>query len=92
VLPEVVRDRSWKLGFHAPVRAYVAALEGPLRQGHRTVERVLGAAPPWESMSPAARWLWGNLGAYLEWVKQRPLAPALDAVEATINVTDLGLA
>ncbi len=92
VLPPMVRDRAWKLGFHAPVRAYVAALEGPLRQGHRLVESTLGAAPRWESMSPAARWLWGNLGAYLAWVKQRPLAPALDAVEATINVSDLGLA
>ncbi|MEO5726915.1 MAG: asparagine synthase (glutamine-hydrolyzing) [Byssovorax sp.] len=92
VLPVLVRDRAWKLGFHAPVNAYVGALEGPLREGHRSVELVLGGAPPWETMSPAARWLWGNLGAYLQWVKQRPLAPALDAVEATVNVASLGLA
>jgi asparagine synthase (glutamine-hydrolysing) len=91
VLPPLVRDRSWKLGFHAPVKAYVAALEGPLRQGHATVLAVLGAAPRWETMSPAARWLWGNLGAYLAWVKSRPLAPALDAVEATVNVAAMGL-
>lgn len=92
VLPKMVRDRAWKLGFHAPVKGYVAALDGPLREGHRAVESLLGAAPRWETMSPAARWLWGNLGAYLRWVHERPLAPALDAIEATVNVAALGLA
>lgn len=92
VLPPLVRDRAWKLGFHAPVKAYVAALTEPLREGHRAVQSVLGAAPRWEAMSPGARWLWGNLGAYLRWVKQQPLAPALDAVESIINVAAPGSA
>ena len=87
----MVRDRAWKLGFHAPVKAYVAALEGPLpRRPSRRPERAR-RGPALGSMSAPARWLWGNLGAYLAWVKEQPLVPALDAVEASINVTDLGL-
>lgn len=36
-LPPEVRDRAWKLGFHAPLGAYVRRLEGPLQEGHRLV-------------------------------------------------------
>lgn len=76
VLPAVVRDRAWKLGFHAPLRRYVAALEEPLRAGHRIAERAMGTAPPWDSLGYDTRWRWGILGAYLGWVASRPIAAA----------------
>jgi asparagine synthase (glutamine-hydrolysing) len=76
VLPREVRDRAWKLGFHAPLRAYVAALEAPLRAGHATAAAALGEAPPWETLSFQSRWRWGNVGAYLGWVASRPRVDA----------------
>src|SRR6185436_6495404 len=44
VLPKLVQERAWKLGFHAPLRAYVAALSGPLFEGYRTAQAALGSA------------------------------------------------
>ncbi|MFT3775301.1 MAG: asparagine synthase C-terminal domain-containing protein [Minicystis sp.] len=79
VLPKEVLDRAWKLGFHAPLRHYVAALEEPLRAGHRAAERALGVAPAWASLGFQQRWRWGNLGAYLEWAASRPRAEVNDA-------------
>jgi asparagine synthase (glutamine-hydrolysing) len=87
VLPPSVRDRAWKLGFHAPLGAYVSRLGEPLRAGHRRVADLLGTAPDWASMSPASRWVWGNLGAYLGWVASRPAVLPLDAAEASVNVS-----
>jgi asparagine synthase (glutamine-hydrolysing) len=93
VLPPAVRDRAWKLGFHVPLGAYVRALDEPLRVGHGVVGLALDVTPPaWESLGPAARWLWGNLGAYLGWASAHVHAPSLDAIEATLNVSASGLA
>jgi asparagine synthase (glutamine-hydrolysing) len=92
VLPASVRDRAWKLGFHAPLGAYVARLDEPLRKGLSAVGEQLGTAPAWETMSPASRWVWGNLGAYLAWVRDRPRLLALDEAEASVNVASAGLA
>jgi len=89
VLPEVVRDRAWKLGFHAPLRRYVAALDEPLRAGHLTARRAMGGAPPWESLAFDTRWRWGNLGAYLGWVASRPVA-GLDVEPAAVRAAPLG--
>ena len=75
VLPPLVRDRAWKLGFHAPLRAYVAALDARLAAGYQAARATLGAAPPWSSLDCFGRWRWGNLGAYLVWVAARPRAP-----------------
>ncbi|APR82148.1 Asparagine synthetase [Minicystis rosea] len=83
VLPREVLDRAWKLGFHAPLRHYVAALEEPLRAGHRAVHRQLGDAPAWSSLSFQARWRWGIAGAYLGWVASRP---RLDAGQAPTRI------
>ena len=69
VLPPLVRDRAWKLGFHAPLPAYVAALDEPLRAGHAAALSQLPGGPAWSSLLPPDRWRWGVLGAYLEWVK-----------------------
>ncbi|MFO0755029.1 MAG: asparagine synthase (glutamine-hydrolyzing) [Byssovorax sp.] len=92
VLPPEVRDRAWKLGFHAPLGAYVARLDEPLREGHRVAGETLGASPSWDDLAPAARWQWGNLGAYLAWVRARPALLALDPAEASLNVASAGLA
>lgn len=93
VLPAEVRDRAWKLGFHAPLKAYVRRLEEPLRRGQQVVGELLSIpSPPWESMNENSRWLWGNLGAYLAWVKARPQVLALDAAEASVNVAAAGVA
>jgi asparagine synthase (glutamine-hydrolysing) len=71
VLPPLVRDRAWKLGFHAPVPVYVAALEEPLRAGHAAVRALLAGGPAWETLAPPERWRWGALGAYLEWAQRQ---------------------
>ncbi|HVN37868.1 MAG TPA: asparagine synthase (glutamine-hydrolyzing) [Myxococcota bacterium] len=76
VLPPAVRDRAWKLGFHAPLTAYVAALEEPLRTGHAWVCEILNGGPAWENLAPDVRWRWGNLGAYLAWVRGESLPHA----------------
>ncbi len=65
VLPPLVRDRKWKLGFHAPLGVYVRALDARLREGHRVVLRVLGSGPAWDDLDASGRWRFGNLGAYL---------------------------
>jgi asparagine synthase (glutamine-hydrolysing) len=74
VLPPIVRDRAWKLGFHAPLRAYVAALDARLAAGHQAARAALGAAPPWSTLDCFGKWRWGNIGAYLAWVAARPHA------------------
>ena len=79
VLPEVVRDRAWKLGFHAPLRRYVGALDEPLRAGHTEVARVLGSAPSWDGLGFQWRFRFGNAGAYLAWVASRPRASVAGA-------------
>jgi asparagine synthase (glutamine-hydrolysing) len=86
VLPPLVRDRAWKLGFHAPLRAYVAALEGQLEEGYRVSRAALGAAPPWGTLGFHARWLWGNLGAYLTWVARSPRATTRDVADGAAPV------
>src|SRR6185436_2518649 len=47
VLPVEVRDRAWKLGFHAPLRAYASVLDERLAEGYRATRAALGDAPPW---------------------------------------------
>jgi asparagine synthase (glutamine-hydrolysing) len=76
-LPRPVLERRWKLGFHAPLAAYVRALDEPLRSGHRTTCAMLGGGPDWEALNAQARWNWGALGSYLEWVRARVPQPAL---------------
>ncbi len=73
VLPPLVRDRTWKLGFHAPITPYVDAAEEPLRAGLDEVRRELDAPVDWTALPVAARWRWGNLGCYLKWVAQTRL-------------------
>jgi len=73
-LPREVLERRWKLGFHAPVAAYVAALEEPLHAGHRASCELLGGGPTWESLGAEVRWRWGALGCYLSWVRDRRAA------------------
>lgn len=73
-LPRQVLDRAWKLGFHAPLRRYVAALDAPLREGHAEATRALGGGPAWSALDFQARWRWGNAGAYLAWARSRPIA------------------
>jgi asparagine synthase (glutamine-hydrolysing) len=73
-LPRAVAERRWKLGFHAPLNAYVQALDEPLRAGHRTTCDVLGGGPAWEELPSAARWNWGALGCYLTWARARQAA------------------
>jgi asparagine synthase (glutamine-hydrolysing) len=68
-LPREVLERRWKLGFHAPVAVYVEALDEPLRAGHRTTCDLFGGGPDFGSLSPFARWSWGALGCYLDWVR-----------------------
>jgi hypothetical protein len=72
VLPPAVRDRAWKLGFHAPLPAYVAALEDRLRAGHGVTCELLGDGPDFDRLPPASRWRWGSVGAYLAWTRRRP--------------------
>lgn len=71
VLPESVRERRWKLGFHAPVAVYVQALDARLRTGHTVTRELLGGAADYAVLSPSARWAWGALGCYLLWVRGR---------------------
>jgi asparagine synthase (glutamine-hydrolysing) len=73
-LPRAVLERRWKLGFHAPVAAYVEALDEPLRAGHRVSCELLGGGPAWSALGPATRWSWGALGCYLSWVRDRRAA------------------
>lgn len=87
VLPPLVRDRAWKLGFHAPLRHYVGALDEPLRAGHRTAAAALGHAPAWASLDFATRWRWGALGAYLDWVASRPRADVASAAASQTSST-----
>jgi len=68
-LPDAVLTRRWKLGFHAPLSAYVNALDEVLRAGHRTTCALLGGGPEWQTLSVQARWSWGALGSYLSWVR-----------------------
>jgi asparagine synthase (glutamine-hydrolysing) len=74
VLPRAVLERRWKLGFHAPVAAYVEALDEPLREGHRESCTLLGGGPDWSGLAPAVRWSWGALGCYLRWVREHRVA------------------
>ena len=74
VLPPIVRDRAWKLGFHAPLSVYVAALDEPLRAGHATARELLAGGPDWGELRPAERWRWGALGAYFAWAKRQRAA------------------
>ncbi len=67
-LPRVVAERAWKMGFHAPLKAYVAALDEPLRAGWEQCAAVFDRRPRWEALPHASRWIWGNLGAYAAWV------------------------
>ena len=79
VLPQPVLERRWKLGFHAPVAIYVAALDEALRPGHRITCEVLGDGPKWNALGASARWSWGALGSYLGWVRaQKGRAGRLD--------------
>jgi asparagine synthase (glutamine-hydrolysing) len=68
-LPQPVLERRWKLGFHAPLPVYVAALDEVLRAGHHISREVLGGGPEWETLNPSARWTWGALGSYLGWAR-----------------------
>ena len=70
LLPEAVRQRRWKLGFHAPVGIYVQALEARLRAGHAVTRDLLGGGD-YGALKPSARWAWGALGCYLLWVRRR---------------------
>lgn len=67
VLPRPVRDRRWKQGFHAPLAAYVAALDDVLRTRAESASRALESPLDWQRLPAHARWRWGNLGAYLQW-------------------------
>jgi asparagine synthase (glutamine-hydrolysing) len=69
VLPASVLQRRWKLGFHAPVPIYVAALDEALRLGHRITCEILGDGPKWDALPAGVRWRWGALGSYLGWVR-----------------------
>jgi asparagine synthase (glutamine-hydrolysing) len=71
VLPVAVRERRWKLGFHAPVAVYVAALDAPLRAGHALARDALGGGASFDELRPGARWAWGALGCYLAWARGR---------------------
>jgi len=73
-LPRVVAERRWKLGFHAPLNAYVQALDEPLRAGHRQTCDLLGGGPDWDALPSAARWRWGALGSYLLWARTQQAA------------------
>jgi asparagine synthase (glutamine-hydrolysing) len=70
-LPRTVLERRWKLGFHAPLSAYVTALDDVLRAGHQATYALLGGGPDWETLGVQARWSWGTLGCYLGWVRER---------------------
>jgi len=74
ILPIEVRERAWKLGFHAPLAPYVGALEPRLREGHAFASSVIGDGIPWGSLEVGERWRWGTLGEYLRWVRDRPVA------------------
>ena len=68
-LPQSVRERRWKLGFHAPLAIYVGALDEALSAGHRITCEILGDGPEWKALDPAVRWRWGALGSYLGWAR-----------------------
>lgn len=70
-LPKAVVERRWKLGFHAPVNAYVQALDEPLRTGHRFTCDILGGGPAWDELPSSGRWNWGVLGCYLAWARRQ---------------------
>ncbi len=74
LLPRAVAERRWKLGFHAPLNAYVKALEEPLRAGHQLTCEILGGGPGWDTLPPSARWTWGALGSYLRWARAQQAA------------------
>ena len=82
VLPRLVLERAGKLGFHAPLRRYVAALDAPLAAGHAAASRALGGGPAWDTLDFHARWRWGNTGAYLDWVASRPIVAPADPTDA----------
>lgn len=73
VLPRPVLERTWKLGFHAPVPVYVQALDEPLRAGHAVTRDLLGGGADWDELTSSARWAWGALGCYLDWARGRPV-------------------
>ncbi len=85
VLPRIVRERSWKLGFHVPLSRYTDALEDPLRAGHATTARLVGGLPEWESLDAGMRWRSGMLGAYVTWVTTRPVAEPASADPHTVR-------
>jgi hypothetical protein len=79
-LPQTVLERRWKLGFHAPLPAYVSALDEALRAGHRTSCEAVGGGPDWESLNASARWMWGALGSYLGWARAQRSRSASSSV------------
>ena len=79
-LPPAVRERRWKLGFHAPVSVYVQALDERLRAGHAITRELLGGGAGYAELRPSSRWAWGALGCYLLWVRGR-----VDAARASVR-------
>ncbi len=71
VLPDLVYQRAWKQGFHAPLGPYVAAVDERLHAGAREVAHRLDEKLDWAQLSPTMRWRWGALGNYLHWVADR---------------------
>jgi hypothetical protein len=82
VLPPLVRERAWKLGFHVPLGPYVAAAEEQLHAGYTVARAELGEAPAWDRLHPAGKWSWGNLGAYLSWARSLRAGPKQLAPQA----------
>ncbi len=72
VLPALVRERRWKQGFHAPLRAYVKELDAALEGRARWAAHAMHQRLKWHDLSVHARWRWGNLGAYLQWIGAWP--------------------
>lgn len=76
LLPPPVLSRAWKLGFHTPLRVYLAAVEPRLREGIRVAREHFPDAPDWDELADPARWRWGIYGVYLDWVRARRSSPA----------------
>ena len=72
VLPPSVIARRWKLGFHAPVRPYVKAVEPILRESLSDLPAgIPSPLQDWDALSPASQWSYGALGLYARWLKNR---------------------
>jgi asparagine synthase (glutamine-hydrolysing) len=76
ILPPVVRDRAWKLGFHAPLDVYVAAVAPRLESGSRTLAAEFGTTREWSKLGTHDQWQWGALGCYMDWVRAQPVLEA----------------